>query len=267
MDSQTKFWIILTFAVSFIVLVFTLYVGNQDSIIPIRSVKVEVTPVDSVVEEIEIISGISEYISAEEEILRTLEKEAKEGAEIAYRITFIGDWSKVHNPDFYPEGAHFSPFIAWSYYKNIKDFVFTVGDKASNGMEVMSETGNPKPLLKEIKVLVGKDVVHDYKVGSLFHSPGKTSVVLHLSRTYSKVSFVSMLAPTPDWFASVQGINLYDDGWIEDLTIDTEVFDAGTDSGKEFNSEDRDTRPKKNIRILEDGPNIPVARIRFQRIK
>ena len=266
MDTQTKFWIILSFVLGFLVLGFTLYIGSQENIITDNKPR-EVPIVVDVDEEITNSPSVTEYISANQEILNKIEAKDKEGAEVAYRVTLIGDWSQVHNPDFYPEGAHFSPFIAWSYYRNINDLVFEVGGEATDGMEIMAETGNPKPLVKELEVFKEKNVVHDYKVGKIFHSPGRSSIIMHVNEVYSKVSFVSMIAPTPDWFVSVQKVDLYQNGWVEDLTLDTEVFDAGTDSGEEFNSPDRDTSPKERIQILEDGPNIPVARVRFQRVK
>jgi len=66
-----------------------------------------------------------------------------------------------------------------------------------------------------------------------------------------------MLAPSPDWFVGVNGAMLLgDDGvFIDTLTIDLLLYDAGTDNGQEYNSADEDTQPKSPISLVNSFPS------------
>lgn len=77
----------------------------------------------------------------------------------------------------------------------------------------------------------------------------KTGIQVEVTADYPLVSLMSMLAPSPDWFVGVPGQNLCNDGMWEDVLNITSLlpWDAGTDSGKMFNSNDNDTDPAENI--------------------
>lgn len=62
---------------------------------------------------------------------------------------------------------------------------------------------------------------------------------------------VSMLAPSPDWFIGVSGLNLYENGkWVEQISIDLPVYDAGTDNGAVYRSANEDANPAMPITLL-----------------
>lgn len=54
--------------------------------------------------------------------------------------------------------------------------------------------------------------------------------------------------PSPDWFVGVDSLNLCDGSqWKEEVTIDLQPYDAGTDSGFTFSSPNFPTSPPENI--------------------
>ena len=64
-----------------------------------------------------------------------------------------------------------------------------------------------------------------------------------------------MLAPSPDWFVGVHGLNLLDQGaWLEEVVVDLFVYDAGTDSGSSYTAANEDTQPAENIFLIETPP-------------
>ena len=76
-----------------------------------------------------------------------------------------------------------------------------------------------------------------------------------------------MIAPSPDWFVSARNINLYENGdWVEEMSVAAPLYDAGTDSGEEFDSEDEDTDPKEVISRVADAPEAPIAVFTFTRV-
>lgn len=56
------------------------------------------------------------------------------------------------------------------------------------------------------------------------------------------------MIPSPDWFVGVDNLNLCEGGqWKQEVTIDLQPYDAGTDSGFTFSSPNFPTSPPENI--------------------
>ena len=83
-----------------------------------------------------------------------------------------------------------------------------------------------------------------------------------------------MLAPSPDWFVGVNGINLFSGNkWIIDTTINLYPHDAGTEEGDIFGYNNPATVPQQNIHllmasqatVLANGNQLlaPIATARF----
>ena len=269
MDRNTKFLLVVSIALMIVTLAFTIYVANKEVIINTDTEdKVKLDVSDSINEtKDDLASTVTEHKSAEEEINNLLEENKTDDTGVAYRVTLIGDWNKLKNPDWHVDGSHFAPFVVWSYYNTIADPVYQEFTEASEGMEIMAETGAITKLKEELENEIDKGTVFDYASGDLIFTPDTTNAILHLDENNSIASVVSMLAPSPDWFIAVR-TNLHkNNNWIEDVTIDALNFDAGTDSGKKFKSFNKDTDPKEKIIPLEDASEIPIASFRFERIK
>jgi hypothetical protein len=64
-----------------------------------------------------------------------------------------------------------------------------------------------------------------------------------------------MIAPSPDWFVAVSNVALVENGkFIEELTVESEAFDSGTDSGVDFNSDNINTDPAEGISKIKLAP-------------
>ena len=182
--------------------------------------------------------------------------------EAVYTVRFITSWSKRLHPDWYAEGAHFSPMFAWSH--RLKNAVFERGGLASDGMEIMAETGAPPTLESELKDLRQKGFILSYGVGKVINALEEESVTITVSKTAPYASMVSMLAPSPDWFVSAHNVKLFDDGqWVERKVLPAVIYDAGTDSGTTFTARDQDTSPAEPISFFPDAPVVPIATIEF----
>lgn len=56
------------------------------------------------------------------------------------------------------------------------------------------------------------------------------------------------MIPSPDWFVGVDSLNLCEGSrWKQEVTIDLQPYDAGTDSGFTFSSPNFPTSPPENI--------------------
>ncbi|MBL7729862.1 MAG: spondin domain-containing protein [Chitinophagaceae bacterium] len=193
-------------------------------------------------------------------------------SEARYTVTVTGKWTA---PAFtVPPGAHYTTFIGMVH--NERALLWQEGDKATYGMEVLAETGGGGPVLAEIDSTIrtnnGLSLL-------LFVAPGTSTsanVNLYCNSNYSRVSFASMLGPTPDWFVGVNGVNLHRNGqWLADTTIDLYTLDAGTEEGNVFGYNNPSTVPQQNIQVLQaaqatilanGNPTLaPIASVRFRK--
>lgn len=121
----------------------------------------------------------------------------------------------------------------------------------------MAETGQTSLLLEELTV---NPAVGGMDTGQRVDGSG--SDVLEIDATLSTplVSLVTMLAPSPDWFVGVVDVPLFEDGsWSDRVEQDLTPWDAGTDSGAEFTSENTDTKPRQAISAPRDPRYIAAA--------
>jgi len=75
---------------------------------------------------------------------------------------------------------------------------------------------------------------------------------LDFTQSHNQVIFVSMIAPSPDWFVAVQA-NLFDGvNWTDEIVLELISYDAGTDSGTDLTSVDVDTNPRELISVFPE---------------
>jgi len=108
----------------------------------------------------------------------------------------------------------------------------------------------------EINDLISQGFVYAQVTGNVFNSPGmaNTRELEFTAGEFDFITFVSMIAPSPDWFVS-ETYDLHNDlmgEWEERVEIDLLSYDAGTDSGTELSSLDSDTQPKEAITMLDE---------------
>jgi hypothetical protein len=103
--------------------------------------------------------------------------------------------------------------------------------------------------------------------GGIGLSPSSVNLQFNISQEYPLISLVSMIAPSPDWFVGVDGLNLRENGqWLEQLSVDLLPYDAGTDSGSSYNSSNSPSNPFAPIDIINHTPlenNVPLGRFVF----
>ena len=85
---------------------------------------------------------------------------------------------------------------------------------------------------------------------------------------YPEITMVSKMSPSPDWFVGVSGLPLYQDGaWRRQVVVDLYPYDAGTDSGTDFDSPDQNTLPRDPITQITGFPfeiGAPLGTLTFR---
>jgi len=190
---------------------------------------------------------------------------------VEYELSFQSDWTPSTHPQSYPLGAHWSPLIGGTHNEEV--VFWEAGGLASRGIEDMAEVGSVVNLRQEINavIAVGKAFQTFTRPGSIPPS-GTVSVTFTVHRKFPRVTAVTMIAPSPDWFTGVHGVLLREnDQWVDKKTVVLNLYDAGTDSGANYNSLDADTQPRSTIRqilgfpALVGGNVVPFGSFTFTR--
>ena len=171
---------------------------------------------------------------------------------VRYRVTFSATWSAETHPTNFPGNPHFSGLVGATHLGDVR--IWETGEIASDGIELMAETGGKSVLLHEIEHLTEDGEAYGELSGNgLSTSPAAVSLVFDAVSTHPFVTLVSMLAPSPDWFVGVSALPLLEDGaWLERVEVQLRLYDAGTDDGEVFKPDDDDD---------DTDPAEPIARL------
>jgi len=175
-------------------------------------------------------------------------------ASARYELTFEATWSSETHPDDFPPNPHFSGLIGAVHGPDTK--LWAAGGLASPGMRSMAETGSKRPLNSEIAGLIDSGGACELISGDgIARSPGSASVVFTAELACSRVSVVTMIAPSPDWFVGVAGLDLIENGvWTDQIELDLVPWDAGSDSGPAYRSSNSPTDPQGPISTIASAP-------------
>jgi hypothetical protein len=189
-------------------------------------------------------------------------------ATATYNVRFDATWSSATHPLNFPPNAHWSPLIGGTHDGTVQ--FWSPGALASQGIKDMAELGRTTPLDNEVQAAINSGHAGSIILGGgLATSPGIVNVSIQVTQQFSHVTLVTMVAPSPDWFAGVTGVDLLAGGdWAGQLTVPLYAYDAGTDSGLNYSSANQVTTPPQFIALnaaapFQGGP--PVGQFTFTR--
>ena len=185
-----------------------------------------------------------------------------------YRLTFQGKWTNGSHPIQYPTGAHFAE-LAGHTHRNDGYFWRNLGI-SDDAMEEMAESGLTVQLQDRSTDIINSSGAEYLVTAGSNSSIGSVQVEFDITESHPLFSMVSMIAPSPDWFIGVSGLDLREGGeWRENVTIELFPYDAGTDSGVTYESTDVDTQPREPIQRITSNPfpnGVPLGQFRFERL-
>jgi hypothetical protein len=127
-----------------------------------------------------------------------------------------------------------------------------------NQQIIFYTSGDERALNSEMDDEINLKKAHKrYRGNGFFGGTGRRDVDdIEVNSEYPLVSFITMIAPSPDWFVGVHDYNLCNTTtgkWLDSRTRDLPPYDAGTDSGLNFDSPNQITNPKENIHLLTNN--------------
>ena len=191
---------------------------------------------------------------------------AAAGASATYTITFTGAWTAEATPGGVPDGAHFSPLIGGVHNADVA--FLEAGGQATPGIESMAERGRTATLTEEIQA-AGANALSVLRKDS---GPGATASdtfeAVTVTADHPRITLLSMIAPSPDWFVGVFGLSLLDaeGNWADALTVNLYPWDAGTEEGDDFSFDNAATVPPGTIVSLRGTgrfSDAPIATLTF----
>lgn len=170
--------------------------------------------------------------------------------EAKYLITITTIWNNTNFPTNFPSNRHFSSFIGMTHNNSVR--LFQENEKATTGVINVAETGNNITLKSEINNFINNNKAEFlFNGGGILTSSTTKSFFISANSNHHYFSIISTVAPSPDWFVGVDSLNLLDNGkWLTNKDINLTVYDAGSDSGLTFISNNNPTNPKDNIKKL-----------------
>ena len=178
-----------------------------------------------------------------------------------YDVVFQGAWTTAATPGGVPGRAHFSRLIG-GVHSDAVTFLES-GGMASAGVESMAEDGAWTALQGEVQnagsgalsVLAGD-------TDSISPTTSKT-LTATLTTEHPRLTLVTMVAPSPDWFVGVSGLPLLDDQgrWLRSHEVNLHPWDAGTEDGGEFSLDNLATTPQGTIESIRGTGKFSTERI------
>ena len=183
-----------------------------------------------------------------------------------YDVTFQGNWTLESTPGGVVSNAHFTTLIGAVHNDGVT--FWRSGGRASPGVEEVAETGATSRFRAEIEASPHAATVISEDIA--FGGMGGAAFSIDVTTDHPRVTLLSMIGPSPDWFVGIDGRSLLDasDQWEPRVEIDLFPYDAGTEEGDEFSLSNPATDPQgviTGIRGTGKFSNEPMARLTFVR--
>ena len=183
-----------------------------------------------------------------------------------YRVTFEGKFtaSALASGVSVPSGEHFTTLIGAVHNGSVT--FWSSGGTASAGVEAVAELGTTGTFESEIKANMNAVTVFEQSIASGGTATATVDIVV--TTDHPRVTLLSMVAPSPDWFVGVSGLSLLDAqaDWLPSHTVNLYPWDAGTEEGTEFSLSNAATSPQGTITSLRGTgkfSNEPIATLTF----
>lgn len=158
----------------------------------------------------------------------------------------------------YPEGVTSADGLMMAEHP--EDLViWEDGGMASEGLKSLAESddGDPAALIAEAEAM---GAVVRFQDGTAILNLVTQSREITLAYTAPCVTYANAITPSPDWFVGFRICAVDEEGmWKEEIAFTAVAWDAGTDDGDDYTSEDAASDPQQPIRQLDKAPFTPAG--------
>jgi Spondin_N len=174
----------------------------------------------------------------------------------SYKLIITGTWASPQHT--IPVTEHFTQFIGLIHSSECN--VYKAGTLASKGVENVAEIGSSTVLKREMDSLITLNKALSKFYLTIQGIIGKDSTTINVNIKNNKISFESMIAPSPDWFVGIDSYDLIQNGkWITEMTVPIYGYDAGTEDGDVFGYANPATVPQQPISLMTPANASVIA--------
>ncbi len=189
---------------------------------------------------------------------------AQQSSTATYSVTFQGNWTTASTPGGVVGGAHFTTLIGAVHNDQVT--FWESGGTATPGVERVAELGSTGTFKSEINANANAISVIEQSVRG--GGTGSATFNVTVTSNHPRVTLLSMIGPSPDWFVGISGRSLLNaqSNWQSSLQVDLFPYDAGTEDGTEFSLSNPATSPQgliTSIRGTGKFSNVRMARLTF----
>jgi hypothetical protein len=190
-----------------------------------------------------------------------------------YRLYINVTWSAETHPLDFPMNPTLSHLIGATHSDRYA--MFRDGETGSSGLELIAERGRVSIFQTELEEADDRELIGTvFEGGEIEEIPGEATLSFSAKAEFPLLSFVTMIAPSPDWFTGVSGVPLHDGSqWVDWLELPLWVWDAGTDSGDTYLAPNHELQPQQSVRLsatshfLDDRGLQRVGEVTIERIE
>ena len=172
-----------------------------------------------------------------------------------YDITYTSTWNATDHTSV-PVNAHWSKLVG-ATHKTANVFL-QINNLATTGIKNIAETGNNDVFNTEVTAEITNGEADQYINGPNLGTATGNILISNLvvKEEFPLLTLVSMIAPSPDWMIALNGYNLLDavGNWKTLVNLDLFAYDAGTDSGTDYTSNNSITNPFQSISMINGSP-------------
>lgn len=171
----------------------------------------------------------------------------------SYTATITTEFTEENFPQDYPNNASFGPLVVITHAADID--IYSIGEFASDGFKAYVENGDVDALGSFIAGQVGEENEGRFNIstsGTLGVNE-TADIALTFTPTLTRVTIISNLNPSPDWFIGIDSFDIVDgDELVDEANFSLTLLDAGSRAGTSYNSSD--TIENSTIGNSDDAP-------------
>ena len=182
-----------------------------------------------------------------------------------YQVSFQSRWSSSSHGSPPPGSAHFTTLVGATH--NAQVTFWESGGLATPGVEGVAELGSTGTFRNtDVANAMAAGNARDFiSIGGLGRFPSQSTGMVMTTEDFPLLTLISMIAPSPDWFVGVSGLNLKGSNgcWRASIPLQLTGYDAGTETGLSFSLINPAESPHKPIGPITALPanfrNVPFA--------
>lgn len=180
-----------------------------------------------------------------------------------YSLSLKTEWSEKTFPKQYPQ---WRPSAQWSktigYVHSVPSPLFSLGSTISDGVRQFVETGSTDKLEIETSTMTFLDAVLAPPITT---GVGESNTTIFVDTNHTKISLMTKIVPSPDWFIGLDSLDLCSQGsFVDSVITEASPLDGGTDNGFTFTSPNWATEPQDSVfTITSTYPAHPAGSFNY----